>query len=690
MATSTGAAAARGIETGFGLGLRFDQQQEAKRAATAQEARYAAADKRADEELGLRRSADQRAERRLVDAERRDANTRAQTGLETRRKELVDIGARATAAGEAAPAGVAEEYGQVSARLAGLRQQALDDASRLATGQVSLDQMTPAQLYRTVTLGTGMTMKDLQGMPKHSADLQAGMETGNQGLVLQAVNGLLEPSLRIGVGSPSPYGGTITRKEIIGLDPARDANGVDHPNKVIPRLRVYVQRPGDAGERYYDAPMTKDRSSNPDDVVSVLDIQKAMDWVGNLGTLTTALQDPRLQERLAQGQREAGPEVDKYFSEFNLAIKPGKKQVQRERVDLGGTMLEREVDPNTGKVISERSLPKTAAPSSAGQAGAADLKNRLELLENDYIDGLMDDDEYKRRRGDLISGIRSRPTVGAGAGGAATFSDQYNKDEAYKKQVDYWAELVAKGGTLPPRFAQSGAGKTMYSDIVQRVPQISGGSGEMLANQAQIAEGKAGARALGTRAANFGLAKAEAYEMADLVTETSKAVGRTDFIPINKAIIAYERNTGDPEVVQYGGALNSFINAYSRAVSPVGQPTVHDKQHAREMLEAAFSHDQVEAAIKQLKREMDAAGRSVGTVRTQQREALTGGLNVGGAAQPATPAAPASAAGAAGSQPAPAAAPAGKPAPPPVGTVMKGYRFKGGDPAVQANWERVQ
>jgi hypothetical protein len=29
-------------------------------------------------------------------------------------------------------------------------------------------------------------------------------------------------------------------------------------------------------------------------------------------------------------------------------------------------------------------------------------------------------------------------------------------------------------------------------------------------------------------------------------------------------------------------------------------------------------------------------------------------------------------------------------APPAVGTIKGGYRFKGGDPASQANWERVQ
>lgn len=678
MATSWGEAAARGIETGFGIGLRYDQQEQQNRSNAVQEARQVSADKRAEEETRIRRDTETRQERRLADAERQSATTRATGVLESRRKDLLAAGTNVTATGAPVPAGMQEEYAQVSSRLAALRQQALDDASRLATGQLSMESMTPDQLYRTVTLGTGMPAKDLQAMPKYAADLQAGMETGNQGLVLQAVNGIMAPQLRIGVGSPSPYGGTITRKEIIGLDPARDANGVDHPGRVIPRMRVYVQRPGDTQERYYDAPMTMDRSSDPDDKAAAIDIQKVMDWVGNLGVLTTVLQRPEMQTRLAEGEQKAGPEVQKYFDEFNLAIKPGgKKQITREKTDLGDRWKIDEVD-STGKVINTTYEPKRAAPSSAGQAAGADLKQRLSLLEDDYIDGLVDDNEYKRRRADLISGIKSRPKDAGGAD-EASFSDKYQADEKYRAQVDFWAKTITAGGQLPPRFAQSGAGKAMFQDIIQRVPELGGDPREMLANQSELGGAKAGARTLGTRSANFALAKSEAYEMADLVSQASEKVGRTDFMPINRAIIAFERNTGDPEAVQFGAALNSFIQAYARAVSPVGQPTVHDKTHAREMLETAQSHEQVQAVIEQLKAEMEAAGRAVGTVRGQQRTAITGGLGLGAAAGAPPPAA------------APAAAPApARKAPPAVGTVMRGYRFKGGDPAVQTNWEKVQ
>ena len=51
------------------------------------------------------------------------------------------------------------------------------------------------------------------------------------------------------------------------------------------------------------------------------------------------------------------------------------------------------------------------------------------------------------------------------------------------------------------------------------------------------------------RSANFWPAEKEVYAMADLVTEASSKVPRTQFMPINKAIIAYENNTGDPKRV---------------------------------------------------------------------------------------------------------------------------------------------
>ena len=135
---------------------------------------------------------------------------------------------------------------------------------------------------------------------------------------------------------------------------------------------------------------------------------------------------------------------------------------------------------------------------------------------------------------------------------------------------------------------------------------------------------KAGERTLATRAAQASMAVNEANNMADLVTDASSKVSRTNFIPANIAILAYQKNTGDPEVVKYGAAINSFINAYARAISPTGQPTVSDKDHGREMLEAAQSHKQVVATIEQMKKEMAAAKEAPAQSKQELRN-LAGG-----------------------------------------------------------------
>lgn len=647
MATSIGAGAARGIETGFGLGLRSDAAAEEKRARQVQEARQVQADARAEQELGLRRTADERAERRLVDAERRDATGRAVTALTGRRAELLASGTAAQTAGMPVPAGLTEEYSTVSSRLAALRQSALDDASRLATGQIDLASMPPAQAYKAVTVGSGMSMQDLARMPQHANDLQAGIETNNQGLTLQAVNGLLAPRLRQGVGEEVPSGGKITRKEVIRLVPAQDANGQQDPDKVFPVLRIYVQRPGDPQERYYDAPMTRGASVQ-DSHVEPISIKKSLDWVGNLGVLTSAIQRPDIKEKLAQGEREVGPEVQKYFDEFYALTKPPKSAVTTtDKTDLGDR-YRFDTKDSTGKVISTTYEKKGATPKVfAPNAGLGLYQTKLAGINAAEDDGDITPEDAEAQRRALRSGIKpQKPGDAAGAG----LSDKFKNDPEYAGQVDYWAKLVAAGGDLPARFGQSGAGKVMLPDVLQRVPSFSADPRQQMSNRAEFGGAKAASRTVGQRSANFELAKSEAYAMADLVSKASESVGRTDFIPVNKLLLAAKEGTGDVATVQFGAAINSFINAYARAVAPIGSPAQKEKEHAREMLNRAQSNDQVIGVIEQLKREMEAAGQAPGVVREKQREAVltsapeinrppARGLGVGGQ-QPAAPQAP--------------------------------------------------
>ena len=55
-----------------------------------------------------------------------------------------------------------------------------------------------------------------------------------------------------------------------------------------------------------------------------------------------------------------------------------------------------------------------------------------------------------------------------------------------------------------------------------------------------------------------------------------------------------------------------------------GTTSVDDKKHARELLDWAWNHDQIEAGVDQLMIEMNAAAKSPGQTRKEFRSAIVG------------------------------------------------------------------
>ncbi|WP_124263209.1 hypothetical protein [Paraburkholderia tropica] len=176
------------------------------------------------------------------------------------------------------------------------------------------------------------------------------------------------------------------------------------------------------------------------------------------------------------------------------------------------------------------------------------------------------------------------------------------------------------------RGAQGSKNLVALRNEVRKQAQANGMTGADLAAAVAEFEGvKSGERALGTRTAQAGMAVNEADQFADIASTASQQVPRSQFVPANKALQAYQSNTGDPKIVAFGAATNSLINAYARAVSPSGTPTVSDKDHAREMLNTAQTPEQYQSVISMMKREMEAAQQSPGKVRSEFREAVTRG-----------------------------------------------------------------
>lgn len=121
------------------------------------------------------------------------------------------------------------------------------------------------------------------------------------------------------------------------------------------------------------------------------------------------------------------------------------------------------------------------------------------------------------------------------------------------------------------------------------------------ANVAEFKGELSGAQALGRREAIVIGASTTAMQTAPRVLEASKAVSRTEYPSLNSIILAAKQGTGDPNVVRYGIAVNTFVNNYARAIG-AGSAAVTNSARAEafDNLQKAWSNGQIEAAVDQM------------------------------------------------------------------------------------------
>jgi hypothetical protein len=151
------------------------------------------------------------------------------------------------------------------------------------------------------------------------------------------------------------------------------------------------------------------------------------------------------------------------------------------------------------------------------------------------------------------------------------------------------------------------------------------------ANVLELGVSAAGAtaaeRSLATQTAKMSTAANEASKMVGVVRDLSDKVDRTEFPTINAVSNAVSKGTGGKEIVQLNTSINALVNSYARAISPTGQPTVSDKNHAREVINSAYSTGQLSAILDVMQQEMDIARGAAGTASTElkaSREAARG------------------------------------------------------------------
>lgn len=197
------------------------------------------------------------------------------------------------------------------------------------------------------------------------------------------------------------------------------------------------------------------------------------------------------------------------------------------------------------------------------------------------------------------------------------------------EEVDFMADQILAGDKSPFNNIGRGAqGAENIASLRRAVATKARGRGlggaDLAALNAEFAGLQAGERTLGTRTANIEMAASEAQNLMPIALEASRAVNRSQYPSLNKIQLAIQQGTGDQNVVKLGVAVNGLVNTYARAISPTGNPTVSDKDHAREILDKAWSNGQFEAAVGQMQQEIGAARKSPGSVRGEFRNAISG------------------------------------------------------------------
>lgn len=104
-----------------------------------------------------------------------------------------------------------------------------------------------------------------------------------------------------------------------------------------------------------------------------------------------------------------------------------------------------------------------------------------------------------------------------------------------------------------------------------------------------------------------------------VAAKASEEANRTEFTPVNVALNAYHRKTGDPKIVALGQALNTLTNEYARAIGG-GHGTVHDKEQAEHQLNEAQSHQQLLAIMGVMHQEIEMTKKSMPEARQEMHD----------------------------------------------------------------------
>lgn len=525
------------------------------------------------------------------------------------------------------------------------------------------------------------------------------------------------------------------------------------PGLLMPVLQVTTRQP-DGRVTSYHAPVTQGRGAGPNDQISgPVRTQDLMDRMGRLGVVDNWLRTPAMQQAVQEALQDKTPTTfDQAWAAvhgdpkaFSAAAATDPTSVKIAAIkklaveQYGGDftaaaqafMGHMGASSPTGSAVTTGTVaPAAGAPPATGGLQAAMMVSSTDQAARDAEQKkiLLDERASKwepalaqaKATGDVAAIAKAQgnldainreidrvgqapvgaPPAGKGTEAAtvppksvALGTAAPNADPSDKKTIDFYAAAdIAGDRNWRVGLARSKTGSALIEAVKRRIPSLAEEWGITPQDYGTIVGQRAALNATLKQVtsrvtANEQSADKVSRDMATYDSLLDSAASNYGAQFINTTINDLRRQFNDPKIAKLDLAANQVGLEYERMMQggqlSVGQLHAGAAEDAKKLLNGDFPPQVARAKMQVMLQEIQNARDSAYTAITTTTDRLR---NLGGnpAVQQRT-----------GTGITPNVAPAGVAAPaakaaPAVGTVLKGYRFKGGDPAQQTNWEKAE
>lgn len=292
----------------------------------------------------------------------------------------------------------------------------------------------------------------------------------------------------------------------------------------------------------------------------------------------------------------------------------------------------KEWEANTKKTIenNQQVLDKYKQVLADRKANIDEQMSQIQLISAQYHDKMMYDAAAAKNY-TLVADIYQKNYEHTEKAKAAAdrLHERYAADQKkLESTTAYWTspDGVAKRTTLTPEQNQAidkmvagvgaksqprSAPAMALKKFIEEHPEAT--SEDIRKFQAANAGENAYQRTAGTQAARVESATNEVEQLLPQALETSRALPRGKFVPVNKLIQSWQQGTSDPAYNDFALANFSLINAYTRAMNPQGVPRITERleQKAVGILGTATSPEAYEVQARRLWKEVQASKTAV-------------------------------------------------------------------------------